>query len=82
MTAIHRKLHEQIDSLPETVANQVLDFLKLVKTRTSGNDTRSTEAIPPAPYKSWLEYRMDNPHQVSPNWKPMTRDEVHDRKLC
>ena len=82
MTAIHRKLHEQIDLLPEAVANQVLDFLKLVKTRKSGNDSSNNEARPPAPYKSWIEYRMNNPHQVSPDWKPMTRDEAHDRKLC
>lgn len=82
MTAIHRKLHEQIDMLPETVANQVLDYLKLIKNTKSGIDGTVNEQTPPVPYKSWLEYRMDNPHQVSSDWKPMTRGETHDRELC
>jgi hypothetical protein len=76
MHTIYEKLHEQIDTLPQTIVLQVIEFIQKCQTIDQGN---GAWMVPPGRYTSWLTYRMNNPYIVKKGWNPLSRDEVHDR---
>lgn len=80
MSSVYEQLHAKIDELPQSLAGEVLDFLDFLRHRQMSKLPPSNEA-PPVPYDSWLSYRMDNPYAVEEDWKPLSRDEAHDRQL-